>query len=389
MSKAQDIMAKPARDFSLDAFRGSDVLLMIIVNVQGNGDAAFPYLSHAEWNGLTLADMVFPIFLLIAGLSAPLALDRPKSAMHGQIRWSTIARRAAYLALIGVVLSWLIRPTLDPDLIRWSGVLQRIAIVYFVCASVILLHRGRNIMSATRWAIPAGLAIILLALHSWILLRVGVPGSVGIGSGPSMEPGMGFSGWLDQNFIPGRVLRKTWEPEGILSTLPSIASGLIGVAAMRWLLLRQKIANKPLADDAILGILGLLLVLIGAGLSPWLPINKNLWTASFALVTSGAGLCIYAGLRAGWPMMGTNRIARWAVSLGQAALTLYIVHTLLIAIIVRKLPSGEKIWDVLWRALAGTGLHAPTASLLFAVVAAVISCAILPLLVRRGWVLKL
>lgn len=354
------------RDLSLDSFRGTDVLLMILVNVQGDGEKAYPMFVHADWNGLTFADLVFPVFLLIVGLSTPLALDR-SGVVTG---WSAIFRRSALLFAIGIGLSLLIRPTLDPDLIRWTGVLQRIAIVYLVCAAVVLVRRGIGLAVA--------LSIALLVFHSWMLLRVGAPG----GGGPSMEPGMGISGWLDQNFIPGRVLRKTWEPEGILSTLPAIANGLIGVAVMRW---RQR-QNPRLLTVAIVGV-GLLAA--GIILSPILPINKNLWTVSFTFVTCGIGLLVWTAMRAAWPVIGQNPVARWTVSLGQAALTLYVVHTVLIAGIVRTLPSGEKIWAVSYDALtAMTGLSPAASSVLYAIIAAAISCVILIFLKRRGWILK-
>ncbi len=357
--------ATSQRDLSLDSFRGLDVLLMILVNVQGNDDAAFGFIKHVEWHGVTLADFVFPVFLLIVGLSAPLALERPGAAWN----WVGILRRTFLLFMIGVGLSYAIRPTLDPDMIRWTGVLQRIAIVYLVCAAVIFIRKGIGIAVA--------LSVGLLVLHSYLLLRVGSPA----GGGPSLEPGLGISGWLDQNFIPGRVLRKSWEPEGVLSTLPAIVNALIGIAVMRWM-------QAKAMGNALLAGLGAALILTGWALTPWLPLNKNLWTASFALVTSGAGLLVWVGLRAVWPVIGANRIAQWTVSLGQAALTLYVVHTLLIAIIVRKLPSGEKLWDVTWRALSSTGLHPSVASTLYACIAAAISCAILPWLKRKGWILK-
>jgi predicted acyltransferase len=355
------------RDLPLDSFRGTDVLLMILVNVQGDGSKAYRMLEHAEWNGLTFADLVFPIFLLIVGLSTPLALDRPGV----KISWSSIVRRSALLFAIGVGLSLMIRPTLDLDMIRWTGVLQRIGIVYLVCAAVVMIGRGIGLAVA--------LSVGLLALDSYMLLRVGAPG----GGGPSMEPGMGISGWLDQNFIPGRVLRKTWEPEGILSTLPAIVNGLIGVAVMRW---RQAHNVGPWPVTLV----GAALLAAGLALSPALPINKNLWTVSFALVTSGGGLIVWSLLRALWPAIGRNTVARWTVTLGQAALTLYIVHTLLIAVIFRTLPSGEKIWKVTYEALTTlTGLSPAASSLLYAIIAAAISCLILLPLRRRGWILKL
>ena len=354
------------RDLSLDSFRGLNVLLMILVNVQGDGADAFPMLVHANWHGLTFADLVFPVFLLIVGLSTPLALDRSGV----MISWGAIVRRSVLLFAIGVGLSLLIRPTLDPDMIRWTGVLQRIAIVYLICAAVVVVRRGVGLAVA----LSAG----MLALHSYMLLRVGTPD----GSVASMEPGMGISGWLDQNFIPGRVLHQTWEPEGILSTLPAIANGLIGVAVMRWRRARD-------AGPWSVALVGAGLLAAGLASTSILPLNKNLWTASFALVTCGGGIVVWSLMRALWPTIGTNAVARWTVMLGQAALTLYVVHTLLIAVIVRSLPSGETIWTVTYEALlAATGLPAPAASLLYAILATAISCLILVPLRRRGWILK-
>jgi predicted acyltransferase len=353
------------RDQSLDSFRGTDVLLMILVNVQGKEDDAFSMLKHAEWTGLTFADLVFPIFLLIVGLSAPLALERPGAV----IRWPAILRRTFLLFMIGVALSWLIKPSLDPDFIRWSGVLQRIAIAYLVCAVVIAARRGIGL--------AIGVSALFLAFHTWMLLKVGAPN----GGGPSMEPGMGISGWLDQNFIPGKVLRKTWEPEGILSTLPAIANALIGVAIMRWIKSRAP-------SIAQIGLVGAALLALGLAATAIIPLNKNLWTASFTLTTCGIGTLIWVVLKACWPRIGATTLGRWTVTLGQAALTLYVVHTLLLAIIVRKLPSGEKIWTVTYEALLGTGLSPPVASLLYACIAAAISCALLPWLKRRGWILR-
>ncbi len=400
-SPAPAIVQAP-RDLSLDSFRGTDVLLMILVNVQGNDDAAFPMLKHAQWNGMTFADLVFPVFLLIVGLSAPLAFDRPGAI----VRWPAILRRTGLLFLIGVGLSLLIRPTLDLDMIRWTGVLQRIAIVYLVCVAVIVMRRGIGL--------AAGLSMVLLLLHTYMLLFVGAPagaiipgtdlntispdvlaqplppgamlipavaGGLPMDTGPSMDPGMGISGWLDQNFIPGRVLRKTWEPEGVLSTLPAIANGLIGVAIMRWM-------QSGRGNTARLAILGAMLLAAGLAATCIVPLNKNLWTASFTLATCGIGALVWSALRAAWPRIGGDPVMRWTVGLGQAALTLYIVHTVLIAIIVRKLPSGQTIWDSSFQGMLAIGLSPAITSLFYAIIACAISCMILVPLQRRGWILK-
>jgi predicted acyltransferase len=354
------------RDTSLDAFRGLTVLLMVLVNVQGSGDNAFGFLQHSEWNGLTLADVIFPTFLVIVGLSLPLALDR----QHSGSPWPGIVRRTLVLFAWGVVLSWLIRPRLEFHEIRLTGVLQRIALVYLAAAAVVLARRG--------YRLAAALALVLIGLHSWLLLAVPAPGA----SAPSLVAGEGISGWIDAHFIPGRVFRKTWDPEGILSTLPAIASALIGVATMRWMRMRGGVSTPAL------GALAILLIAAGFALATILPVNKALWTGSFALLTAGLGLGTWAGLRLVWPFVGQGRVGGWLILFGQTALTLYVAHTLLLAVIVRKLPSGEKIWDVLYQGLASTGLAPPVASLLFAMIATLLCALLLPTLKRRGWLIK-
>ena len=353
------------RDGSLDALRGGDVILMILVNLQGSDDAALALLKHAPWNGLTFADLVFPIFLLVTGLSVPLALDRPGAA----IDWRKLVRRTLLLFAIGVVLGWLIKPSLDPAMIRWAGVLQRIAVVYFLCAIVAAVRRGP-------W-LAALLAILLLSIHAAVLLLVAAPGE----AAPTLAQGAGISAWLDQQFLPGRVHRVTWDPEGILSTVSAIANGLIGVATMRWITLRRP-------PGAVLIVLALALIGAGLVLTHVLPLNKGLWTPSFALVTSGAGLLVWALLRAVWLVIGDKQIMLWLVSIGRAALTVYVVHMLLIALIVRRLPDGTSVWEWLFEKVAHWCQPPALAALVFAVLATAATLALIPPLRRRGWILR-
>jgi predicted acyltransferase len=345
------------RDLSLDAFRGLTVMMMIIVNIQGNGDAAFAALKHAEWHGLTFADVIFPWFLFIVGLSIPLALDREQRGSP----WPAVVKRALMLFGLGVVLAWLIRPV-EFEQIRWMGVLQRIGIVYLACAALVLWTRG--------WAIAAMAGIAALVLHSWLLF-------VPIDGGNSLIAGNGLNGWLDRELLPGRLLRKTWDPEGVLSTLPAIGSGLLGVAAMR-----AKRSGRELA------LFGLITAIAGWAISLWIPVNKALWSASFVLLTAGLGLLVWMASRQIWPRIVGAGFARLCVLYGQTALTLYVIHMLLLALIVRKLPDGTRIWDKLYAALTSTGLAPPIASLLFALIAGALCTAPLAWLRRRGWLIK-
>lgn len=345
------------RDLSLDAFRGLTVLLMIVVNIQGNGDAAYTALKHAEWNGLTFADLVFPWFLFIVGLSIPLALDRTGSGSP----WPQVLKRALILFALGVILAWLIRPV-EFERIRWMGVLQRIGIVYLACATIVLFRPG--------WKWATGLAVAILALHSWLIF-------VPVHSVNSLTEGAGLNASLDQQWLPGRLLRKTWDPEGVLSTLPAIASGLLGVAVMR----ARSVKSACLVFGIIFGVGGMLL-------SFWIPINKALWTASFVLVTAGTGLLLWTALSLIWDKVAHSALARFAVLLGQTALTLYVIHMLLLAVIVRKLPDDTRIWDWLYAKLVMIIPSPPLASLVFAIIAGAICVAPLGWLKRKGWLIK-
>lgn len=346
-----------SRDLSLDAFRGFTVLLMIIVNIQGNGDAAYVALKHAEWNGLTFADLVFPWFLFIVGLSIPLALDRA----HSGSPWPKVLRRALVLFALGVILAWLIRPV-EFERIRWMGVLQRIGMVYFACAAVALFHPG--------WKWAAGLAVSILALHSWLIF-------VPVNGMNSLTEAAGLNASLDQQWLAGRLLHKTWDPEGVLSTLPAIASGLLGLAIMR----ARTVESACVMFGIIFGVGGWLLSLC-------IPINKALWTASFVLVTAGTGLLLWTALKLIWQKIAPTGLARFAVLLGQTALTLYVIHMLLLAVIVRKLPDGTRIWDFLYAKLSMLITSPPLASLIFAIVAGAICVAPLGWLKRKGWLIK-
>lgn len=347
----------PERDLSLDAFRGLTVIIMIIVNIQGSGDAAFAALKHAEWHGLTFADVIFPWFLFIVGLSVPLALDRA----HSGSPWPAVLKRAIMLFALGVVLAWLIRPV-EFDQIRWMGVLQRIGVVYLACAAVVLLTRG--------WLVAALLAVAALALHSWLLF-------VPVNGFNSLTVGDGLNASLDQLLLPGRLLHKTWDPEGVLSTLPAIASGLLGIVVMRARTIKWACL-----------VFGIAFGLGGTVLSIWIPINKALWSASFVLVTAGTGLLLWTFLGLIWSKVAASGLARFAMLLGQTALTLYVIHMLLLAIIVRKLPDGTRFWDMLFAKLSALIPSPPLASLIFALIAGMICVAPLGWLKRKGWLIK-
>jgi predicted acyltransferase len=351
-----------ARDTSLDALRGLDVLLMLLVNFQvATGPAQ---LRHAAWDGMTLADVVFPVFLLIVGMSAALASDGGRRPGVG-----AILRRTVLLFATGLALNLLLNPSLDPAMLRWSGVLQRIAIVYLACALLARLSRGSGL--------PLLLAGLLLAGHSLALLLLAAPGE----ARPLLGAGQGISGWLDRQLLPGRLLRTSWDPEGVLSTVPAIASGLIGLALIR-------LGQRPCdwRAPALLSAAMLVLGLVAAGLG--LPLNKNLWTASFVLVTSGLGGLAWIGMRFAWPSLRTLPLAGQLVAAGQAALMLYMIHMLVIVVLRLPAAAGQTIWATLVGLFGDAGLAPAPASLAFALTATILCWLAMLALLRRGIVLK-
>jgi predicted acyltransferase len=353
------------RDLALDALRAVAIVGMLIVNLQGSHKIAFEQALHPDWHGLTVADFVFPFFLVAVGASAPLALDRPGADRS----WARIARRAALRFAIGLYLGWITRPTLEFDEVRIAGVLQRIAIVYLACAIFFRLSRG--------WIVAAAAAALFLAVHTWLLLAVPAPGE----AIASIAKGEGLNAWLDQQYLPGRILRGTFDPEGILSTLPAIASGLIGVAVSRAGFLQR--GAVPMA------LTGAVLVALAVAANQLVPFNKQLWTASFALVTGGSALLVWAGFRAVWPSFET-RGGAWLAQLGRSALTLYVIHGFLLAFLVLPPYTGEggRSWAAIFRWMESVGLGGPWGSMGFALLAATLCIVLTRLAVRNGYELR-
>ncbi len=322
-------MERP-RLMSLDVFRGLNILIMIVVNCCGPG--SFRQLQHSAWNGCTLTDLVFPFFLFITGVSLTYSFAvrlggaNPTSANNGQIwgtkrfgdaRWQLlphIVRRAATIFVIGLLINAF--PHYHLATWRIPGVLQRIALCYLV-GSVLYLWSGTR----TRWAVIAGLLV-----GYWLLMRyVPVPGfGVPTVNIPLLDPDRNLAAWLDRRLMLGHLYEKVRDPEGLLSTLPAIATLLFGVAAGEWVrALRNdggRLLRRLMAAGAVCVVAGGLW-----GLS--FPINKKLWTSSYVLLTAGLammalGLCYWLmdvkKVRGPWTVIplvfGTNCIFAYALS---------------------------------------------------------------------------
>jgi predicted acyltransferase len=270
------------RLMSLDLFRGATIALMILVNDAGDESAAYWPLRHSAWNGWTPTDLVFPFFLFIVGVAlaysfrSRLARGESRQELMKHVLW-----RGFLLLALGVFLNGFPNHY-DIHTLRFYGVLQRIAICY-VITSVLELWTG--------WRTQ--ITVILGCLVGyWILMRyVTVPGfGIPTHDMPILDPDRNIAAWLDRKLLMGHLYEVTRDPEGVLSTIPSVATCLLGLQTGKWL----RSARSGASNAGGMAIVGVVLFLAGEFFNAWFPINKKLWTSSFVLVTAGLALVILA-----------------------------------------------------------------------------------------------
>jgi predicted acyltransferase len=253
---------------SLDVFRGLSIAAMILVSTPGTWSAVYTPLDHAIWNGWTFTDLVFPFLLFAMGAAVPFALARRRGIPQQIGRH--IVRRAAILFALGLLLNAIEAATpLQWATFRIPGVLQRIALVFLAVAW--LTERATL---RTQIAVVAGALVTYWAA----LTLIPVPG---IGAGV-LTPEGNLASYFDRALLGQHLLNRYSDPEGVLSTLPAIASAMLGVFAGDWL----KTRHRP-RDSAALFAAGLVATLAGLAWGLLFPINKNLWTSSFALFSGG------------------------------------------------------------------------------------------------------
>ena len=322
------IETRATRLLSLDLLRGLTIGFMILVNNNGDGVRAYWALKHTLWNGFTPTDLVFPTFLFLVGISTVLstAARLAKGATRQALFLHTL-RRAVVLFLLGLLVNSF--PHFNPHTLRIYGVLPRIAICYFVVSSLYLISPD--------WRNKVALAIVALVGY-WALMRfVPVPGyGVPTHNIPLLDSDRNLTAWLDrQLFSPPHLYEQTRDPEGLLSTVPALATTLLGLLTGEWLRTSHTLAEKA-RGIAIAGLSG---VLLGGLWNFSFPINKKLWTSSFVLFAAGWSLLLLAAfiwivdLRSGKARSpGTARLPRSFTALlvfGTNAITAYVFSELL------------------------------------------------------------
>lgn len=347
------------RLISLDALRGFTIAGMIIVNDPGSWAYVYPPLRHANWHGLTPTDLVFPFFLFIVGVSIALAYG-PKldqGVPPAQLTRKILIRTAKLFGLGMFLWLW---PKFDWGGVRIPGVLQRIALVFMVCSFMFLRTNWRTQL---RWGVALLLgywivmafipvpidAVIQEALASGEVARAGgkaaVEGLRQMGDSwiaGNFEPGTNMQAWLDRRLVPGRLYEYSWDPEGLFSTLPAIASGILGMLMGH--LIRHKENDTKLVMQLMLAGAGMLL--LGHVWSWFFPFNKNLWSSSFTVYTAGLATLLLGLTYWLVDMKGYTGWTRMGIVFGANAITAYFLHSFLSAGMSWKFGTGDAAWSI-------------------------------------------
>lgn len=350
---------------------------MVIVNNPGDWGQVYAPLLHAPWHGWTPTDLIFPFFVFIVGVSITLSA-------RSQMPVSVIARRAALIFAFGLLLA--LYPRFDVSTVRLMGVLQRLALCYLFAA--LFFRAFRDAEEDDRWQAAIGVSALLL-LGYWALLRfVPVPG----GAAGDLTPAGNLGAWLDRTVIGEAHLwrsSKTWDPEGLLSTLPAIATALTGVAA-GVLITSQRSATEKVA--ALLAAGGVAIA-IGLVWDRTFPINKNLWTSSYVLLTSGIASMVLAACYWLLDVREHRALARPLVVLGMNALVLFVASGLLVKTLVWIRVTGSSGTEItLLRWLYETWFQPygspKNTSLAFALANLLVLYGLCEVLYRRKWFLR-
>ncbi|HKO56707.1 MAG TPA: heparan-alpha-glucosaminide N-acetyltransferase domain-containing protein [Thermoanaerobaculia bacterium] len=375
------------RLLALDVFRGVTIAAMLLVNNPGSWSSIYAPLEHAEWHGWTPTDLIFPFFLFIVGITTHLSKKEPKR----------IVRRGLTIVLLGLLLNafpffwwgkmagvpnptFLDRVAWRFEHLRFAGVLQRIGIAYIAAALIALYATRRQII----------ITILAILIGYWVLMTcVPVPGSGELGAFVLDKPDKTLAAWVDRAVLGTNHIwssTKTWDPEGPLSTLPAIATALLGVLAGEWVTRRDKTLIERVAKLYGAGCLAM----IAGKLWDWVfPINKNLWTSSYVLFTAGFACVALATCLWLIDVEGVRGWTRPFVIYGVNPMVAFVGSGLMARTIDSLVKVGGKSLHAITFGWMNAWFFSPKfASLLWGLGFVALWLGILALLHRRGLILK-
>ena len=393
------------RLISLDVFRGITITAMILVNMAGVADQVYPFLLHADWNGCTPTDVIFPFFLFIIGVAMSFSLSkytdtnsplcrggasglRPATLTlklwmpalgWGGLYWR-ITCRSALLFALGLILNgfW----NYDFNNIRIMGVLQRISLCYFFSSLIIL-----NLQKKGQYLIA-----FLLLISYWFAISFIPVSGYGIGN-LTREGNLGA--YLDRLIIgtahlyKGDNFNSLGDPEGLFSTIPAVVSVLLGYFTGEWL---RKEPVKSWTTITLI-IIGLCFLIIGQVWGFWFPINKKLWTSSYVVFTTGWALLLLAAC---YELIEVRSLRRWGKPfeiMGRNAIFVFVTSVLMIKILVKThVGMGEKapntyIW--IYEHFFASWAGAMNGSLFFALATVLFWWLVVYGMYRKRWFVKI
>jgi predicted acyltransferase len=388
------------RLLSLDVFRGLTIAGMLLVNNPGTWSAIYPPLEHAEWNGWTPTDLIFPFFLFIVGITTHLSLtSRRQRGADDRAIVLQILKRGGLIVLAGLLLSGFpyhefvlhlpfgarfdsVTPHIGPAHWRFTGVLQRIGIAY-ICGALLTMR------TSTKQQV---IIIAALLYGYWFAMTlIPVPGH-DIGALMLGQKDGTLGAWLDRTVFGTNHLwggSKTWDPEGILSTIPAIGTCMLGVLAGRWIGTKHELVER-IAGLFAAGSIGMM---VGLMWNWSFPINKNLWTSSFVIFTAGLACVTLATCM--W-LIDIHHYQWWTrpfVIFGLNPLAAFIGEGLfsrLIYTLVRVPYQGKLVpaEAAIYQSVFASWLEPRNASLLFAICYVLLFLWLMSVLYRRNIVIK-
>jgi predicted acyltransferase len=344
---------------------------MIMANNAGSS-AMYYQFQHAEWNGWTIADTIFPSFIWIVGVAITISLGKRLAAGTPKPRLITqAARRAAILFVFGLIIYAV--PNFDLSTQRILGVLQRIAICYFIA---VLIYLSTNVRGQIIWTLG------LLASYWMLMTLVPVPG---YGPGNLSVDG-NFAHYIDRIVLGHHNYHstKTWDPEGVISTIPSIATALLGLLAGRLLIIRRSLAERCVW----MFITGSALMFAAFVCEIWMPINKHLWTSSFSLFMAGLDFLIFGGFLWLIDGCGYKKFAKPFTIFGMNAITVYMVSELF-SELLHAIPVGDgNLRQWIFQNLFASMASPQTAAFLYALAFTLLMYVLAYGLYRKKWFLR-
>lgn len=337
-----------SRLISLDAMRGFTIAAMVLVNFPGNENHVFAPLKHTIWNGLTPTDIIAPFFLFIVGVSIALAYTkRLEKGVPMKDMYLKIVTRSLKIFAVGIFLNLL--PSFDFSDMRWTGTLPRIAIVFFACSFIFL---------KTNWKTQVWIGGITLVAYWLAMTLIPTPGFGEV----MLEPGQNLAAWIDSKYMPGKMWQGTWDPEGILSTFPSIVSGITGMLAGAIMLNHKDKETKVIH----MMMIGFFMIIAGYVWGLTFPVNENIWTSSFVFVTSGIAFMALGTYYFLVDMQGYTQGTKPGIIFGANAITVYVMADIFALVFYIMDIGGRGINMHFFDMATGMGIAPKLASMIYA-----------------------